>query len=83
VNVNQRGAELLVEVIDRGAGFDWQYDLFLDQSRGFGLFSIADRVRSTRGQFSVDTAPGKGCRVSITFPLAEQLDEVVVGRAVV
>ncbi len=83
VNVSQRGAELLVEVIDRGAGFDWQYDLFLDQSRGFGLFSIADRVRSTRGQFSVDTAPGKGCRVSITFPLAEQLDEVPVGRAVV
>jgi signal transduction histidine kinase len=37
VSVNQCGAELLVEVIDNGAGFDWQYDLFLDQSRGFGL----------------------------------------------
>ena len=82
VIVSHSGAELLVEVIDSGAGFEWQYDLFLDQSRGFGLFSIADRVRSTRGQFSVDTAPGKGCRVTITFPLTEHVDEVPVGRAV-
>jgi nitrate/nitrite-specific signal transduction histidine kinase len=62
--------QLLVEVIDQGVGFEWQYDLFLDQSRGFGLFSISDRVYSARGQFSVDTAPGKGCRVGLSFPLA-------------
>jgi signal transduction histidine kinase len=69
VNVTQSANELTVEVIDRGTGFDWQYDLFTDPPRGFGLFSVSDRVRSANGRFTVDTAPGKGCRITVYFPL--------------
>jgi signal transduction histidine kinase len=73
VNVTQSVDELTIEVIDDGTGFDWQYDLFTDPARGFGLFSVADRVRSANGRLAVDTAPGKGCRVTVHFPLAASL----------
>jgi signal transduction histidine kinase len=73
VNVTQYADDLTVEVIDNGTGFDWQYDLFTDPARGFGLFSVADRVRSANGRFTVDTAPGKGCRVTVHFPLSADL----------
>src|SRR6266702_3855885 len=42
VNVTQSANELKIEVIDHGTGFDWQYDLFTDPPRGFGLFSVSD-----------------------------------------
>jgi signal transduction histidine kinase len=73
VNVTQSADELTIEVIDNGTGFDWQYDLFTDPARGFGLFSVADRVRSANGRFTVDTAPGKGCHVTVHFPLTASL----------
>jgi signal transduction histidine kinase len=61
--------QLSVDVRDRGVGFEWQLDLFGDSARGFGLWSIADRVRMAAGEFSVETAPGRGCHVRLTFPL--------------
>jgi signal transduction histidine kinase len=81
VNVTHSAEEVTVEVIDHGAGFDWQYDLFAD-SRGFGLFSVTDRVRSANGRMTVDTAPGKGCRVTVHFPLAAELAPHVPIRSV-
>jgi signal transduction histidine kinase len=70
VSVGMQGERLVVEVRDRGVGFDWQLDLF-DNSTfpGFGLWSIADRVRTADGDFAIDTAPGKGCHVKLVFPL--------------
>jgi signal transduction histidine kinase len=72
--------ELTVEVIDNGVGFDWQYDLFADSARGFGLFSVADRVRSASGRLTVDTAPGKGCRVTVHFPLTAEVETPLASR---
>jgi signal transduction histidine kinase len=61
--------QLRVEVSDRGKGFEWQMDLFGANAGGFGLWSIADRVHEIGGQFSVDTAPGRGSRFEMVFPL--------------
>jgi signal transduction histidine kinase len=60
---------LRVEVSDQGKGFEWQLDLFGAKAGGFGLWSIADRVSEIGGQFSVDTAPGRGARFEMVFPL--------------
>ncbi len=60
---------LVVDVRDRGVGFEWQLDLFGERTHGFGLWSIADRVRVAAGEFSVETAPGRGCHVRLVFPL--------------
>ena len=68
---------LVVEVIDQGIGFEWQYELFEADGRGFGLWSIDDRVRAAGGAMTVDTAPGKGCRVTVSFPLDANHDSRV------
>lgn len=68
VTVTQTPDELRVAVEDRGVGFEWQLSLFEQRSAGFGLWSVADRVRAAAGEITVDTAPGRGCRVSVVFP---------------
>jgi signal transduction histidine kinase len=68
VTVTQTSSELCVVVEDRGVGFEWQLSLFEPRSEGFGLWSVADRVRAAAGEITVDTAPGRGCRVSVVFP---------------
>jgi signal transduction histidine kinase len=68
VTVTQSPTELSVVVEDRGVGFEWQLSLFEPRSEGFGLWSVADRVRAAAGEMTVDTAPGRGCRVSVIFP---------------
>jgi signal transduction histidine kinase len=68
VTVTQTPKELCVVVEDHGVGFEWQLSLFEARSGGFGLWSVADRVHAASGEITVDTAPGRGCRVSVVFP---------------
>jgi signal transduction histidine kinase len=69
VTVAQTDTELRVVVEDRGVGFEWQLSLFEPRAEGFGLWSVADRVRANAGEMTVDTAPGRGCRVTVVFPV--------------
>jgi len=66
---------LHVEVSDQGSGFEWQMDMFGAASGGFGLWSIADRVTEAGGTFRVDTAPGRGSRFEMEFPLQQVVAE--------
>jgi signal transduction histidine kinase len=69
VNVSMTPRQLRLEVIDDGVGFEWQLSLFETPREGFGLWSVAERIREADGEMSVDTAPGHGCKVSVVFPL--------------
>jgi signal transduction histidine kinase len=70
VSVSRSKGQLHVVVADQGVGFEWQLSHFEPRERGFGLWSVADRVREAGGEMTIDTAPGRGCRVSLVFPLA-------------
>jgi signal transduction histidine kinase len=39
-------------------------------SRGIGLANIYDRARRCDGKVEIETAPGKGCRLSVAIPLS-------------
>jgi signal transduction histidine kinase len=69
VTVTRGPEELRAIVEDRGSGFEWQLSLFEPRAHGFGLWSVADRVRDAAGEMTVDTGPGRGCRVTVVFPL--------------
>lgn len=63
-----------IVVRDEGQGFDPQRLLVRDVSDdSFGLFSIQQRLMDCGGQMHLETAPGRGTRVSITVPLGEPL----------
>lgn len=67
VRGNQSG--LLVEVCDEGRGFAWDPANLTSPQRGFGLWSIADRLTQVGGQLGVDSAPGKGACFTLAIPL--------------
>lgn len=76
VTVTRDPDELRVLVEDKGVGFEWQLSLFEPRAHGFGLWSVADRVREAAGQMTVDTGPGRGCRVTVVFPLGNAKERV-------
>jgi two-component system, OmpR family, sensor kinase len=76
------GDEVVVTVTDDGPGMDdaeaaqafdrfWQAPAtgdHLRQGTGLGLAIVADLVHAHGGRISLDTAPGLGTRVTLTFP---------------
>jgi len=69
---------LTILVEDDGQGFD----VVREDSRvpdpgdiqGIGLFSIRERLRVLNGRMLVDSKPGRGCRIFLSFPLEESAD---------
>lgn len=56
-------------VQDDGVGFDTQNAV--DNPRGLGLVSMAERVRLVHGTVTIDSIPQRGTRLSINVPHAE------------
>jgi signal transduction histidine kinase len=55
------GPALCVEVIDDGRGG-------ADPAAGTGLLGLADRVAAAGGLLEIDSAPGRGTRVTAWLP---------------
>ena len=60
---------MTLTVQDDGVGFDTQQ--VVDNPRGLGLVSMAERVRLVHGTVTIDSIPQQGTRLSIYGPSAE------------
>jgi two-component system, chemotaxis family, CheB/CheR fusion protein len=59
----------VITVIDEGRGFDMQRLSSLPkEARGFGLFSIEERMRLLGGHVTIVSQPGTGTTVSVHLP---------------
>lgn len=67
VAVRRDEREVHVTVSDDGVGVDPEWSQ--REARGFGLYSIRERVSSAGGTVDVTTAPGCGFRVDVRVPL--------------
>jgi signal transduction histidine kinase len=65
VRVAVEGDEVRFEVADDGAGFD-----LADRGTGAGFVNMADRVGAIGGTMLVESAPGRGTRVSGSIPVS-------------
>lgn len=55
-----------ITVEDKGKGFDTEkYDALAVQDKGFGLFSIKERLEQMDGQMILTSAPGRGTKVTL------------------
>jgi signal transduction histidine kinase/CheY-like chemotaxis protein len=63
-----KDAGLRITVSDEGAGFDPGQLKPAGDEGGFGLFSIRERIGLIGGCVEIDSAPGKGSRVTLTVP---------------
>ena len=70
VEITRKGSNIQIIVEDDGQGMVKQMIAEQQkQSRGFGLFSIEERMQDLGGSLSVENIPGHGVRAVITAPL--------------
>ncbi|MGF1516118.1 MAG: sensor histidine kinase [Elainellaceae cyanobacterium] len=69
IKLASRRDRLYIQVRDNGRGFDPSKN-----TTGFGLRGIRERADDLGGKCQIWSAPGKGCRVSVTFPRPVQAD---------
>lgn len=76
VSLSRSEGRMSVRVEDAGRGFD-AAGMRGNQARGgFGMFSLRERVRLMGGRLEIDSAPGKGTRVTLELrePAAVAID---------
>lgn len=64
VSLMQRQRSIVLEVTDKGRGFDPR------ALAGLGLASMRERAASVRGRLTVASAPGAGTKVRLSVPVA-------------
>jgi len=71
ISLRQDDQTVRLEIKDDGVGFDTRsLKLLPDRNKGFGLFSIKERLQWHKGDMVVQSAPGKGTCVLLLAPLA-------------
>ncbi|MGH8986301.1 MAG: histidine kinase, partial [Acidimicrobiia bacterium] len=65
VTVRREPEGLVFEVADTGAGFD----MASGAAKGHGFVNMSDRIGAIGGKLRVESAPGKGTRISGVIPL--------------
>ncbi|GAJ13547.1 unnamed protein product, partial [marine sediment metagenome] len=62
--------DVLITVEDDGTGFDIsRLESKAGNSKGFGLFSIRERLTHIGGKFDIQSGDGKGTRITLLVPL--------------
>ncbi len=78
INTNWQKDRLEVVVSDDGRGFDTSlFNAGLADADCFGLFSIRERLSYMGGELSIDSATGKGSRITLYTPyrIASEADD--------
>jgi len=65
VEARQQESQIHVSIEDDGAGFDPALE------KGMGILGMEERVRQLGGAFRIDSARGRGTKVSLLLPLAQ------------
>ena len=62
--------DLFIEIVDDGRGFDVEQGRTAAAERGsFGLSNMSERIHFVNGSLNIDSAPGKGTRITIRVPI--------------
>ncbi len=71
ISIGRTGDYIEIVVQDDGLGFDLsKVPLHPDDSGGFGLFSIKERLEHLGGKFTIESHIGKGTIATLTAPLS-------------
>jgi signal transduction histidine kinase len=63
-----QGPDICLEVADAGAGMDVQ-TARPSRDRGFGLYSLSERIQNFGGTLNVTSVSGKGTKITLTAPV--------------
>jgi signal transduction histidine kinase len=60
--IRQDSSTIELQVIDNGKGFD-----LTAKRKGIGINNIINRVNAFHGNVLIESAPGKGCSLNVSF----------------
>lgn len=70
LQLERQGRQLQARLRDDGNGFEPQSWLTRQSvTRHFGLLSLVDRARYSGAEFSIQSSPGQGCELTLSFAL--------------
>jgi len=69
VSISKDINTIRITVRDNGKGFNGKVSFRSDESGGFGLFSIRERLKHLGGQLIIKSKPGQGTGVTIIAPM--------------
>lgn len=74
INIEFMDEDLKLYIYDDGKGFNYNELNYRseDINSGFGLMSMKERVELLNGKFDITSQPGKGTRLNIVIPLADE-----------
>ena len=73
VHMERHDGDLRITVLDDGVGFDTsQISPGSKKIKGFGFFSIRERLHQIGGHIEVKSKRGRGTRVTLTIPLKQE-----------
>ncbi|MBI4670140.1 MAG: GAF domain-containing protein [Chloroflexi bacterium] len=73
VNVQQQSTAIIATVADEGPGFDMSaVDTNYNARGSLGMVNMRDRARLVEGHLTVESAPGRGTRITLRVPLHAQ-----------
>lgn len=81
VRLASPGSTFVVEVEDRGVGFDTSRLEDYGATRGFGLFSVREQVTQLGGTLRATSAAGSGTKVELRIPLDPWLSDLPPAEA--
>ena len=80
VSIRPQNGNIQIVIRDNGIGFDpQQVEQTVSSSGGFGLFNIAERLRSIGGAFDVESRPGHGACFTLIAGLKTQNSAMTAG----
>ena len=65
ISLLEKTEALVLEIADNGKGFDLK-----EKTGGIGLANIIYRAEAYNGRAAIETAPGRGCRITVAFVLS-------------
>jgi signal transduction histidine kinase len=70
LSITREGENIRIEVADNGIGFNPnELPTNMRQPKGFGIFSIKERLRHQGGHFQILSIPGQGTRAILRSPM--------------
>ncbi len=69
VTLRSTRGSIELTVAEQGCGFDNRFTIPGRLHGGFGLFSLREQLKGRGAELRIETAPGKGCRVTMIWPV--------------
>jgi signal transduction histidine kinase/ActR/RegA family two-component response regulator len=68
--------QILISIKDKGKGFDInQIERKTSSTKGFGIFSIRERLKLINGQLNITSIPGEGTNIEMIIPVEMELEQ--------